>query len=220
MTLILVIIAVIAGVFIAVTVRRVRRMECYRDATTGQTWEPRFLMVSFGGPAHRGPDGKLWHGASEDNISEDEKGRAIWWGHILLTAEAYGIPVQEITGAKHGCNWSRGYDLKGVPKHRREVMYAISSMLVEQCREGGVPGCAWIIGEYDARPFGVNDVGQFFKAAFDLKIMDVVFLHLAHANIPDLANRETVLHRLLRRRITPDELLVGMRYMVGEKIAA
>jgi len=219
----LIIITIVIGavVFIVVSVCRPQNVDCYRDATTGQVWEPRFLVVMYGGPAHRGLDGKKWHGIADDQIAEDEKQRAIWWGHILGTAHAYGISVQEVTGAKHGCNWCRSYDLKGAPKRRREVMYAVSSMLVDQCREAGVPACVQIIGEYDARPFRVNNFGQFINGVFEMKIAGAKFLILAHANIPAFSDRETHLHRLLKRQITPDELLDGMKWVMGDaKLAA
>lgn len=195
-------------------VRRAKRMECYRDASTGELWEPRFLIVMFQGSAHRSPEGEMLHGTGDVELDDDEKERVFCWGDILATAQAYGIPVEEIPSvAQYGCNWCRVFDFKGAPKRRREVIYAMASMLIEQCREADVSACARIVGERDARPFGVNSFLQFLENA---KLSDGVFLELAHANIPELANRETVLHRLLKRRVSPNEYLDGTRWLVGD----
>ncbi len=222
--LILIVLAVIVAWFVVVTVRRVGRMECYRDATTGETWEPRFLIIMYKGPGHRNDEGELVHGTTDDELSDEEKHRAMLWGHILLTAQSHGIPVEEtpFAGEQYGCNWCRTFDLKQVAKQRREVMYAMAAMLIKDCRAAIVPACARIVGERDARPFGVSRFMEFAETIDGLKrLADAVFLILDHAWIPQLAGHETVLHRLLRRRITPDEFLHGMRWFVeGTKQAA
>lgn len=216
MVIIILLVLVIVASLITVTVYRVTGMEWYLDATTGETWTPRYLIVMYRDSAHRDEQGRL--GPTDGEITDDEKHRAIWWGHILLTAQAYCIPFEDIPtfGKQYSCNCCRVFDLKTARKSRREVLYAMSSMLVDQCRDAGVAACARIIGERDSRPFNIGRFSQFFENDNDfVKFADGVYVVLSHANIPKLADSDTVLHRLLQREISPNEMLDGARWFAS-----
>jgi hypothetical protein len=170
-----------------IQVRAHLRCESVRNPDTGQPWTPRCLYVAY--------DCLIAPG-------EDPQGRpadahlARMWKALAVVAGTCRAASLETPSVGHSmkCNRCRMYDLRGLRRRDRWVLYTLAAEFVDACRDAGVRACASIAGD------AAESVSAFLR----------------HAHIPEIAQRDEIFRDLVRDGAIAEQRLEGFRWLLDK----
>jgi hypothetical protein len=188
-----IVIVLIAGGLVAAAFwsRSVRRRERVRNSQTGQVWTPHCLYVCY--------ECTLLPDADPADFPDDARLVRLWKALACTAALSRATSMETpAVGRAMRCNRCRMFDLRGLRRRDRWVLYTLAAELVDACRLMGVRACASLAGD------PTQGVSAF----------------LCHAHIPEIAQHDEVFADLVRDRLTNEQRLESFRWLTEDPRAA